>query len=72
MAEQELTASEALGEFQDIVRLAALDGSPQRLPANRYTICRDTLLRSHLRPHLPGFLFQCLTVARFHDFSTLR
>ncbi len=71
MPEQQLHAGEALGELQDILRLAAIGGSPQRLAASRYTMCREALLHSPLRPFLPGFLLQCLTIARFHDFIHL-
>lgn len=66
-----LTPAEALEEMREITRMAALDSAPTRQAAGRYTLCRDTLLQSQLRPHLPGFLFQCLTVARFQDFIHL-
>jgi len=69
--EQQPTPEEALGEIQDILRSAAAEGSSNRLPAIRYTLCREALLRSDLRPALPGFLFQCLTFSRFHDFIHL-
>jgi hypothetical protein len=62
---------EALGEMQEILRLAAVEGSSQRLPAVRYTVCREALLRSDLKESLPGFLRQCLTFSRFHDFIHL-
>lgn len=71
VARQELTTGEALTELKELMRLAAGEGSPQRLAATTYTICRETLLQSELRPALPGFLLQCLTIFRFKDFIQL-
>jgi hypothetical protein len=71
MAMQELAAGEALGKLKELMRLAAGEGSPQRLAATTYTVCRETLLQSELRPALPGFLLQCLTIFRFKDFIQL-
>ncbi|HEV2867260.1 MAG TPA: hypothetical protein VGX37_12190 [Allosphingosinicella sp.] len=71
MAEPNPTAAEALSEMQELLRSAASDGNSSRLPAVRYTLCREALLRSEFRPSLPGFLFQCLTFARAHDFIHL-
>ncbi len=66
-----ITPAEALEELREIARLAARDGALPRHAATRYTLCRDRLLQSVLRPSLPGFLLQCLTIARFHDFIHL-
>ena len=66
-----LTPSDALEEMREITRMAALDGALVRQAAARYTLCRDTLLQSALRPYVPGFLIQCLTIARFQDFIHL-
>ncbi|MGE0179729.1 MAG: hypothetical protein AB7O91_07920 [Sphingomonas sp.] len=71
MAERNPTPVEALAELHDILLLAALETSPPRLAAQRYMHCRDELLRSDLRRVLPGFLQQCVTVYRFHDFIHL-
>ena len=71
MAEYNPMPGDALAELHDILLLAALETSPPRLAAQRYTICRDILLRSELRRTLPGFLQQCMTVYRFHDFIQL-
>lgn len=71
MAEQHQTATEALNELRELLTLAASEGCSQRLVAVRYTLCRQTLLHSELRPSLPGFLLQCLTFARFQDFIRL-
>ena len=66
-----MTPLEALDEMREVTRMAALDGSLPRQAAMRYTFARDALLQSHLRSYLPGFLIQCLTIARFHDFIHL-
>jgi len=71
VAMQELKSDEALTELKQLMRLAAGEGSPQRLAATTYTVCRETLLQSELRPALPGFLLQCLTIFRFKDFIQL-
>lgn len=71
MPEPELTATEALAELHQLMRLVASGDSPQRLAATTYIACRETLLASALRPALPGFLFQCLTIFRFKDFIHL-
>jgi hypothetical protein len=71
VAQQDPTPMEALSEMQEILRSAASEGSSARLPAVRYTVCRETLLKSDMRPLLPGFLIQCLTFSRFHDFIRL-
>lgn len=62
---------EALAELKELLLLSAAGGSLQRLAATRYTICRDVLLRGELGSLLPGFLRQCLTLYRFHDFIHL-
>ena len=71
VAREELTPGEALTELKELMRLAAAEGSPQRLAATTYTICREALLQSELRPALPGCLLQCLTIFRFKDFIQL-
>ena len=71
MAELDPTPAEALGELHDILLLTALETSPPRQAAQHYILCRDILLRSHLRRTLPGFLQQCLTVDKLHDFIHL-
>jgi hypothetical protein len=63
--------AEALAELKALLVTAAGPGSPQRVAATRYTMCRDVLLRSELGSLLPGFLRQCLTIFRFHDFIHL-
>jgi hypothetical protein len=71
VASKELTTGEALTELKALMRLMAAEGSPQRLAATTYTNCREALLQSELRPALPGFLLQCLTIFRFKDFIQL-
>jgi hypothetical protein len=71
VTDERLTTSEALAELKDLLRLASTDEALQRLSATRYTRCREVLLQSELRSALPGFLRQCLTHARFHDFIHL-
>jgi hypothetical protein len=71
VVEQNPTPIDALHELHEILLLAALDMAPQRLAATRYTSCREILLKSALRPALPGFLLQCLTLYRFRDFIHL-
>lgn len=71
MLAEEPTPEEALAELKDLLRLAAGELFPPRQSASRYTICREALLRSSLRPILPGFLLQCLTISRFRDFIHL-
>ena len=66
-----LTPIEALEEMREITRMAALDSRLVRPSAARYTLCRDILLSSEFRAYLPGFLIQCLTIARFQDFIHL-
>jgi hypothetical protein len=71
VSEAKLTASEALTELQELMRLAASGEPLLRQAATTYTTNRDVLLQSELRPMLPGFLLQCLTVYRFKDFIQL-
>ena len=71
MTEKAPSPAEALAELQEILRAAAITASLQRVAAARYTICRDIVLKSPLRAALPGFLLQCLTISRFHDFIHL-
>ncbi len=71
VVEPKPTALQALEEMQQILRTAASAGTPNRLAAVRYTECRGALLGSNLRPVLPGFLLQCVSVFKFTDFISL-
>ena len=59
---------DALMEMQTVLRIVASAGSLDRIWAFRYTHCRDLLLGSELRPNLPGFLHQCISIDNFHQF----
>ena len=62
----------ALEELRLILRGVAVAGAPpQRLAAVRYVVCRDMLLASQSRARMPGFLHQCASISKFHDFITL-
>lgn len=71
VAGHDFTPGEALSELKELLRLASGEGAPQRLAATTYTVCREALLQSELRPALPPFLLQCLTIFRFKDFIQL-
>lgn len=71
MADQDLSPGEALAELIGLMRQTAVSGGSQRPNATRYTAFRDILMQSFLRPYLPGFVHQCLTIARFQDFIHL-
>ena len=61
----------ALEELHALLRDVAGSSTPHRSAAVRYTTCRSVLLDSELRPLLPGFLVQCVSIARFHEFINL-
>ena len=65
------TAEGALNEMQELLRATASGSSPSRIAAVRYTLCRTTLMGGNLRQSLPGFLVQCVSIFKFHDFITL-
>jgi hypothetical protein len=69
--EPRLTAREALDEMEEIMRLTANERSARRVAAVRYTRCRSALIESEVRPAVPGFLVQCISLDKFHDFITL-
>lgn len=53
------------------MRLTANERSARRVAAVRYTRCRSALIESEVRPAVPGFLVQCISLDKFHDFITL-
>ena len=69
--EQKPGMRDALEEMQELLRTIALVGSPPRHSAVRYTLCRSALMESELRAALPGFLVQCVSASKFHDFIHL-
>ena len=72
MADQQITAGEALAELEEILHLAAASGtSLPRGTALRYVAVRELLLSNGFQHHLPGFVRQCLTVDRFREFIHL-
>lgn len=64
-------AVEALQEMEELLRAVASSSTPHRLSAVRYTHCRAQLLAGELRPAVPGFLIQCVSIYKFHDFINL-
>ena len=71
MVQQETSTSEALDEMQSLLRTTCSASTPNRVSAVRYTLCRTILMNSELRPALPGFLIQCVSIFKFHDFISL-
>lgn len=71
VAQQKANTGEALQEMEELLRAVAAKGSPHRLSAVRYTHCRAVLLDSELRSAMPGFLVQCVSIYKFHDFINL-
>ena len=62
---------EMFAEFKDLLHAVASGGATPRLAAVRYTQCRDALLEGALRATLPGFVLQCVSVYKFHEFICL-
>jgi hypothetical protein len=62
---------DALEEMQELLRSVSSSRSPHRLSAVRYTHCRTLLLGSELRPAMPGFLVQCVSLDKFQTFIYL-
>lgn len=71
MVQQETSTSEALDEMQSLLRSTCSASTPNRVSAVRYTLCRTILMNGELRPALPGFLIQCVSIFKFHDFISL-
>ncbi len=71
IAGEELAADEAWTRLQELLRSAAVEPVQPRQMATLYTRLRDTLVTSDYRPHLPGFVLQCLTLDRYRDFIRL-
>lgn len=66
-----LTTEDALLRIQELMRIASTSTSLPRASAVEYSQCRDVLLKSELAALLPGFLLQCSSLTRFHDFIRL-
>lgn len=70
-AEELSKLENALEELRSISREVAMEGTPQRAAATRYMLCRDVVLASPSRSHLPGFIQQCVSIFKLHDFIHL-
>lgn len=71
VVESETSIVNALTEIQELLRAVSSASTPHRLSAVRYTHCRAALLDGALRPSMPGFLIQCVSIYKFHDFINL-
>jgi hypothetical protein len=71
VVQQKTSTSEALEEMQVLLLGTCSASTPNRISAVRYTLCRTILLDGELRPALPGFLIQCVSIFKFHDFISL-
>lgn len=71
MVEPKLTMVEALQELRDVLFAVVTTGSTHRDLAVRYMRSRAALMEGELRPLVPGFLVQCSSIGKFHDFITL-
>ena len=74
VAQQKIGTAEALQEMSELLRSVAkggTGGTPHRLSAVRYTHNRSVLLESEVRAVVPGFLVQCVSIYKFHDFINL-
>jgi len=65
------TTRVVMKELEELLRVVASSGSPPRPSAVTYTQCRDALLASELRSVVPGFVVQCVSIYKFHDFINL-
>jgi hypothetical protein len=63
--------AELLLEMVEVLRLVSATRAPDRALAVRYTEIRSAFLNSPLRIGAPGFLLQCVSVFKFHDFINL-
>lgn len=58
-------------EMEELLRVVATASSPPRPLAVRYTQYRDALLAGEVRAAVPGFVVQCVSIYKFHDFISL-
>ena len=66
-----MPARAVMKEMEELLREVSTASSPSRPTAVRYTQCRDALLASGDRAAVPGFILQCVSVYKFHDFINL-
>ena len=71
MPDMELSAHQALEELHAVLREAAGEQSPGRYLPVRYQSCRTVLMTGALRPYLPGFVRQCVSLLQFREFIRL-
>jgi hypothetical protein len=71
VADQPSREASALAEMVELLKNVAAIRAPDRALAVRYTASRALLLESRLGPQVPGFLLQCVSVFKFHDFINL-
>jgi hypothetical protein len=71
VVQQDTSSFEALEEMQSLLLRTCSVSTPNRVSAVRYTLCRTILMDGELRPALPGFLIQCVSIFKFHDFISL-
>lgn len=66
-----MTTDDVVQEMEELLRAVASSTTPHRFSAVRYTHCREALLSSDVRSAVPGFLIQCVSIYKFHDFINL-
>ncbi len=66
-----LSSKEALLEMEGLLHQLSSGASPLRSAAVRYVQCRAALLGGELRPAVPGFLVQCMSISKFYEFIHL-
>lgn len=71
VAEAKVVPAQALRDVEAMLRDVGAGLPVSRGAAVRYGECRAALLDSPLRPALPGFLIQCVSLSKFQDFITL-
>lgn len=71
VSDDKMTARAVMKELEEILRVVATAGSPSRPAAVRYTQCRDAMLAGDARASVPGFIVQCVSIYKFHDFINL-
>lgn len=60
-----------LEEMVEVLRTVAAIRAPDRSIAVRYTEARAGLVAGRMKPSLPPWLFQCISVFKFHEFINL-
>jgi hypothetical protein len=66
-----MKTADIMQEMLELLRAVASSSTPHRFSAVRYTHCREALLSSEARSAVPGFLIQCVSIYKFHDFINL-